>query len=160
MIQTAGSEKLISRSATDLLGINSFNTREIIKSANNEEARKNLCVDHIGFAIDYLLKLKYHPDNERSDIHSYLFFEHIFIVTSYTKELSKKDNEEFLKYLEDNIQSSYLIGIGWYKTSVLKCSYTDCIIKNLPEECVWTLDELINHDVCVEKLLDKLPDME
>ncbi len=88
------------------------------------------------------------------------FLTHIGAYSLYTKSLSKKENIKLIKYIKENIQRSYDIGVKNYKNAAKKYPDLKDGVKYIPPECKWSLEELTNLNVTIEELLAKLPDME
>ena len=118
--------------------------------------QKKSVLSKLATLMEHLLKIKYcrnsYQDNDwkRTVKHS------IDKVIELLDWNSKKRDMTLVNYAMEELQDRYEVAVFMYQKDVKWYSDLEDGIKFIPEECPWTLDELLDSDL--KDLLSKLPD--
>ena len=110
---------------------------------------------HLCRMMEHLLKLKYCTNDRNHNLWINSVETHKSDVVDIIKWKSKKNKKtNYVKYLNTELQNIYEDSIEYYKDAAKK--YPDLVdgIELIPEECPWTLEELM--DESIDDLLEKL----
>ena len=109
--------------------------------------------------IEHLLKIKYcsndrNYDHWRGEING--FRVKAIDITGWKSKRNRDTN--LVKYLTNNIDDIYEVAVAYYKDDARLYADLTQGLEYIPEECPWTLEELM--DDTIDEILKKLPGME
>lgn len=110
--------------------------------------------------IEHILKVKYCTkislSNDRNRIHwrgeINTYRVKLFDITGWMSK--KKKDTNLINFLADDIDDIYEVGVEYYKRDAEEYPDLKDGLSQIPEECPWTLEELLDKDI--DYLLDKL----
>lgn len=116
--------------------------------------RKDDCITEIGIIIEHLLKIKYCTNSRNHSVWVNSIRTHRGTFIGYVKWGNKKSVDRLIEYTSENIEDCYEHGVVLYTRD--SKDYPDLRpgLKHIPDECPWTLEELM--DESIDYLLDKI----
>ena len=120
--------------------------------------RKDDCITEMSIVIEHLLKLKYCTNSRNHKVWKNSIETHRGTLYGYLQWLSKNPTRRLIEYLENNIENAYITGVRLYNKAAKKYPDLEDGLKLIPEDCPWTLEELMENDI--DDLLESLNDDE
>lgn len=119
--------------------------------------RKDDCITEIGIVIEHILKIKYCTNKRNHRVWTNSIETHRGTFIGYVRWGAKKPVDRLIKHTSENIEDCYDYGVGLYRRA--SKDYPDLKegLSQIPEECPWTLEEIIDEDI--DYLLDKIDTM-
>lgn len=120
--------------------------------------RKDDCITEIGIIIEHILKIKYCTNDRNHRVWANSIKTHRGTFIGYVKwDLGKRRIDRLIKHTSENIEDCYKHGVGLYRRA--SEDYPDLKegLSQIPEECPWTLEEIIDEGI--DYLLDKIDTM-
>lgn len=122
----------------------------------NYSVRKDDCITEVGIIIEHLLKLKYCTNDRNHKVWINSIETHRGTLYGYVQWLTRKPVTRLIKYIEENLEESYITGINLYVRAAKKYPDLKDGLSKIPEECPWNLEELMDKDI--DELLNILND--
>lgn len=120
----------------------------------NYSDRMDDCITEISIVIEHVLKIKYCTNNRNHGVWASSIRTHRGTFSKYVRWGAKKPIDKYIKYTSEHIEDCYDYGVALYRKA--SNDYPDLKpgLKYIPDECPWTLEELIDDSIDV--LLDKI----
>ena len=126
--------------------IDMLNLAELKRSANT----------HVSIIIEHLFKLKYSTNNRSHNEWRAIVRKHKSEIIYLTKWKTPRSNTNIINEMHEELPYLYEDGCCYYKLASKIYKNIEDGIKYIPEECPWTLEELVENNV--EDLLFQLPE--
>lgn len=108
--------------------------------------RKDDSITEIGIVIEHLLKLRYSTTSRNIKVWINSINTHRGTLYGYTRWLTKNKKSKLIKYIIENMDDAYEFGVALYKRDVKKYTDLQYRMNEIPEECPWTFDEIMDLD--------------